>query len=260
MAQNKDQYFSKTLEKGLTILKLFDRDHSRRSLAEIAKVTGINKTSAYRFVNTLVELGYLTKSKRNKSLKLGPRAFVLGHNFVNSFDLLQGFKPVIDNTFMQHNITIDSALLYDQTLISIYRKEAPNIIYFRLPMIMSDLYARAMGKAVLAHFSDEDLTRFLAHIPRKRLTPHTVIDRDELVRELKLTRDRGYAVNNEEYVLGLICIGVPLMNYNTNTVAGAVSLDFPSSEYSLKTLERSYTGVLTKLASELSQIITAAEM
>jgi IclR family pca regulon transcriptional regulator len=72
-------------------------------------------------------------------LKLGPQAFVMGHNFIHSFDLLQGIKPLIDKTFIEHNITIDSALLYNYTLISLYRREAPNILSFRLPLVMEDL-------------------------------------------------------------------------------------------------------------------------
>ena len=74
-------YYSKTLEKGLIILDLFDRDHQHRGLSEISRLTGINKTSTYRLVNTLVQMGYLRKSIHNKSLRLGPRAFVLGHHF-----------------------------------------------------------------------------------------------------------------------------------------------------------------------------------
>jgi len=139
-------YYSKTLEKGLIILDLFDRDHQHRGLSEISRLTGINKTSTYRLVNTLVQMGYLRKSVNNKSLRLGPRAFVLGHHFFHGFDILQSVKPIIDKTFLEQRISIDSALLHEHRLISLYRREMPNLIYFRLPLIMEELYARAMGR------------------------------------------------------------------------------------------------------------------
>jgi len=66
MVNDSKQYFSSTLEKGRNILNLFDRDHASRRLSEISKITGINKTSVYRFVNTLVKLGYLRKSQNNR--------------------------------------------------------------------------------------------------------------------------------------------------------------------------------------------------
>ncbi|GAF80453.1 unnamed protein product, partial [marine sediment metagenome] len=43
-----DQYFSKTLEKGLTLLNLFDQDQTRLSIPEMSKSTDMNKASIYR--------------------------------------------------------------------------------------------------------------------------------------------------------------------------------------------------------------------
>jgi IclR family pca regulon transcriptional regulator len=192
------QYFSKTLEKGLIILDLFDRDHQHRSLTEISRLTGINKTSTYRLVNTLVQLGYLRKNINNKLLRLGPRAFVLGHHFFHGFDIFQSVKPIIDKTFLEQKISIDSALLHGSTLISLYRREMPNLIYFRLPLIMEELYARAMGKAILANLDPAELSNMLEKIQIKKLTPNTVLDKEEILKDIELTRIRGYSINNEE--------------------------------------------------------------
>jgi IclR family pca regulon transcriptional regulator len=260
MAIKNYQYFSKTLEKGLIILDLFDRDHQYRGLSEISRLTGINKTSTYRLVNTLVHLGYLRKSINNKSLRLGPKAFVLGHHFFHGFDIFQSVKPIIDKTSLEQKISIDSALLHGRTLISLYRREMANLIYFRLPLIMEELYARAMGKAVLANLDPAELSKILAEIQFKKHTPNTLPDKDAILKDIELTRSRGYSINNEEYVEGLICIGAPLMNFRENTVVGAVSLDFPTSEYSLDSIMKNFPGVLTKLASQLSETVTSIDI
>ena len=254
------QYYSKTLEKGLIILDLFDRDHQHRGLSEISRLTGINKTSTYRLVNTLVQMGYLRKSRHNKSLRLGPRAFVLGHHFFHGFDILQSVKPIIDKTFLEHKISIDSAILHGHTLISLYRREMPNLIYFRLPLIMDELYARAMGKAILTKLDPAELSNILTEVQIKKLTPKTLPDKEEILKDIELTRIRGYSINNEEYVEGLICIGAPLVNFREKTVVGAVSLDFPTAEYSLDSIMRNFPGVLTKLASELSETVTSVDI
>jgi len=117
-----------------------------------------------------------------------------------------------------------------------------------------------LGKAVLAQLEDAEMSSFFKSLQLKKLTPKTICTKEELLKDLKLTKNRGYSINDEEYIQGLICIGAPLINFNTKTVAGAVSLDFPSSELSLSAIERNYTGILTKLASELSGIITTADM
>ena len=138
-------------------------------------------------------------------------SFLLGHKFFHGFDILQSVKPIIDKTFLEHNISIDSALLDGNSLISLYRREVTNLLYFRLPLVMEDLHTRAMGKAVLAHLEQDDLESLLETIKYNKLTDTTITTRRELLADLEACRTRGYSINNEEYTKGLICIGAPLM-------------------------------------------------
>ncbi len=257
MSGKQDQYFSKTLEKGLSILNLFGRETPSRSLTEISTLTGINKTSTYRLVNTLIQLGYLRKST-DKSLRLGPKAFSMGHECFHGFDIYQGIKPIIDKTFFEHHISIDSALIDGYKLISLYRREMPNLVSFHLPLIMDELYARAMGKIVLANLAPDGLEHYFAGLAPRKLTPHTLVDIDEIRKDIRNTRTRGYSINDKEYMTGVISIGAPMMNLQTKSVVGAVSLDFPSKEYTLDAIEKQYISVLLTLATEASDLITTA--
>jgi len=67
--------FSKIIDKGLNILDLFRPEATSLSLKEIAEATGINRTSSFRFVDTLVQLGYPRKDPRLKLIKPGPSPF-----------------------------------------------------------------------------------------------------------------------------------------------------------------------------------------
>jgi DNA-binding IclR family transcriptional regulator len=258
MPSKQDQYFSKTLEKGLSILNLFGREHPSRSLTEISTLTGINKTSTYRMVNTLIQLGYLRKSLNDKSLRLGPKAFSLGHECFHGFDVYQGIKPIIDKTFFEHHISIDSALIDGYKLISLYRREMPNLVSFHLPLIMDELYARAMGKIVLANLDSAALDSYFSTLEPIRMTPRTLVDIQDIKADIKATKTRGYSINNMEYIAGVISIGAPMMNLTTKSVVGAVSLDFPSKDYPLESIEQQYIGVLLTLAGEASDLITNA--
>ena len=260
MPSKQDQYFSKTLEKGLSILNLFGRENPSRSLTEISILTGINKSSTYRLVNTLVQLGFLRKSITDKSLRLGPKAFSMGHECFHGFDIYQGIKPIIDKTFFEHHISIDSALIDGHKLISLYRREMPNLVSFHLPLIMDELYARAMGKIVLANVEPDELEHYFASLAPRRLTPQTLVDIEEIRKDIRNTRTRGYSINDREYMTGVISIGAPMMNLQTKSVVGAVSLDFPSKEYSLEAIEKQYISVLLTLATEASNLVTTAGM
>ncbi len=258
MPDKKDQYFSKTLEKGLSILSLFNREHPSRTLTEISKLTGINKTSTYRLVNTFVQLGLLRKSKNDKSLRLGPRAFAFGQECFHGFDIYLGIKPIIDRTFFEHKISVDSALVDQNKLISLYRREMPNLAYFRLPLIMDDLYARAMGKVVLAGWTEAELETYLSKIQFSKTVPNVLMDSESVIVEIKRTQNRGYSINNEEYIMGVISIGAPIRNLTSQKVVGAVSLDFPTQEYTLDKIKEKYLSILMRLADETSELVTSA--
>jgi DNA-binding IclR family transcriptional regulator len=68
-------YFSKSLEKGLKILSLFNRDNPVMTQSQIAKTLDLNMTSTYRYINTLVELGYLEKDAKTKEIRPASCAF-----------------------------------------------------------------------------------------------------------------------------------------------------------------------------------------
>ena len=259
MSGPSDSYFSKTLEKGLAILSLFDRNHPHISLAAISHKLGINKTSTYRFVNTLVRLGYLKKNPETKQLRLGPRALLMGHNFFQGFELLHSVKPLIDQIFKKERIAIDSALFDGEALLALYRRESADTIFFRQPPRNKDLHARAMGKAVLSGFSREEVLNFIKPIGLKRHTDKTIVNEESLLTELDATRIRGYSLNNEEFIPGLIAIGAPLKNFQLNKVVGAVSFDFSTNNYSIDMIQNEYADAIKKLANDISEIVTTAD-
>jgi IclR family pca regulon transcriptional regulator len=259
MASDPNVYFSKTLEKGLSILGLFDKDHSRRTLSEIARLAGINKTSTYRLVNTLVLLGFLSKNPRSKALRLGPKALLFGHTIIQGYELLHMVKPLIDEVHRLCNVTIDSTLVDGQTLLALYRREASSTLFFRQPLASEDLHARATGKAVLSRMDQGELETYLAKAPYKKFTPNTIDQADVLLQQIEEARNRGYSINNEEYFQGLICIGAPLINFQTNKVTGAISFDLPASEYTTESLISTYAGQVTKLANDISELVTMNE-
>jgi IclR family pca regulon transcriptional regulator len=255
MDKESNQYFSLTLEMGLRILNLFNQDNPSMSLKGIADDLGINKTSAYRFVNTLVKLGYLRKDSQTKILKLGSKALALSYRIMRGFDFLQIIKPFIDETYTKYNVTIDSALLDGDTLVTLYRREVKNTLTFRLPMADSSLHCSALGKAALAFLPRRQMLKIIGRLPLVKKTNSTITKKKDLLADLERTRRRGYSLNNEEYIRGLIAIGAPLINVDTKQVVGVISFDFSTVQHSLTLIERKYAKVILKLAKDISGII-----
>ena len=86
-------------------------------------------------------------------------------------------------------------------------------------------------------------------------TKHSITDKETLLKDLEITRKRGYAINNEEYIIGAISIAAPFINMETKRAYGAVSLGFTAFEHNQADIERDYANTVCNLAKEISQII-----
>jgi IclR family pca regulon transcriptional regulator len=253
-----DSYFSSSLEKGLNILRLFSRDRSTWNLTQIAKSIGINKTSTFRFVNTLVQLGYLKKHPQTKLISLGPQVLGLALAFSQTEKLSDIARAFIDEISEAYRLTVELALFEEDVLVVVYRREARDELVPRFPVTRTAqrFYCTALGKAVLAHLPQKELMNTLKKIPFVRKTPYTIVDRGKFLADLQKTRERGYALNNEEWILGLTAIGAPILNLHTNKVVGGVSFDFSANRSSIKAIQEKYAKLILKLARDISEAVT----
>jgi DNA-binding IclR family transcriptional regulator len=75
--------------------------------------------------------------------------------------------------------------------------------------------------------------------------------------ELDKTRERGYAVANEEFLPGLIAIGVPVINLDTGVSMGSVSFDFSTIQQTVDSMVETYAELLMQLGGNISRTLTA---
>jgi DNA-binding IclR family transcriptional regulator len=252
-----DHYFSKSLEKGLKILSLFHEQKSTYSQTEISRILGLNMTSTYRFINTLVQLGYLNKDAGTKKLKLGVRALALSSTLLRTFDHHRIIRSLIDDVFEKYNITVDVALRVDDALAIVYRREAEDTLIHRLPSVSRSWHATALGKAFLAYLPAEERTSLIETLSMERRTDRTITTKATLSAELDKTRERGYAVANEEFLPGLIAIGVPVINLDTGVSMGSVSFDFSTIQQTVDSMVETYAELLMQLGGNISRTLTA---
>lgn len=250
---NRNQYFSKTVEKGLQILALVSQAEKPLSRAEISKATGINMTSTYRIIDTLISLGYLRKDSLTKRVVVGPEAFVVGQHLVQNFDIRSAIKPLLDNFYEEHHVTVDSAIYFENKLLLIYRCISNHIVKQNMPTMSTDLFhCTALGKAVLAWLPLSELETFLTKMDFRKLTPNTITSKSALAKDLDATRRRGYSINDEELLPGIISIGTPILYRNANRPSGAICFDFSTNEHTLQTVTDRYAQRLLELAAQIS--------
>jgi DNA-binding IclR family transcriptional regulator len=112
------------------------------------------------------------------------------------------------------------------------------------------LHADGAGK-VLAAYADDALRERLLKEGLEKLTSNTHTDRKRFLAEMAKVRKQGFAVDNEEYIKGIICFGAPVFNY-AGEVAGAICCSVLTIHYTLKELEEKIGPRLLETAKRIS--------
>lgn len=249
-------YFSKSLEKGLKILALFNQDNPVLTQSEIAKRLGMNMTSTYRYINTLEELGYLEKDLKTKEIRPTILCLIFCNNLMRATDHLRLIKTVVDRFHSENNISIDVVLVVGDSIRRIYNREAEETLTYRLPESSRHcLHNTALGKAYLSSLPDDRLIEKIATMTLAPRTEKTIVDKHALLEDIKAAKSRRYAISEEEYLPGLIAIGAPLIDPITGSGVGAVSFDFSMLQHDAKKICASFGVEIVETARILSELL-----
>ncbi len=240
----------------MKILSLFNRDSPVMTQSQIAKTLDLNMTSTYRYINTLVELGYLEKDSKTKEIRPAILCLLFCANLMRATDHLRLIKEVVDRIHGEKNISIDVAFAVDDTLVRIYYRGADETLTYSLPdFSKNSLHNTALGKAYLSGLPNELIAEKIADMDLVPKTTKTIVDKRILFKELKKAKARQYAMSEEEYLPGLITISAPLFDPLTGKGVGAVCFDFSLLQHSADDVKAKYGDMIRETARTLSELL-----
>ena len=249
-------YFSKSLQKGLKILSLFNRETRVLTQSAIAKRLDLNMTTTFRYINTLVEMGYLEKDAQTKEIRPAISCLLLCTNLMRATDHLRLIKEVVDQIHGAYNISIDLAFVVDDMLMRIYHRAAEETLTYSLPDLSRGcLHNTALGKAYLSSLAPELMRAKVAALTLTPKTDRTIVDTQGLVAQLSRAKTQRYIMCEEEYLPGLITIGAPLFDPLTGQGVGAVCFDFSVLQHSADEIRIQYARKIIETAERLSKLL-----
>lgn len=207
-----NKYLLSTLVKAKKILDLV-QEQKVVTLNEVKQEFNLNSTTAFRLLYSLTELGFLVKNKRNYTLK---NYFSRPKNIQEiNWNVVPFLKPIVDEYHLSAyvGIVLESNIVISQVIPTSQHYEDYHRLGESLPLNMT-----AMGKCALA-FSNFDLQQnVFAQSDFESKTANTLTDPLSLINALKVIRQQGYALDDEEKELQFCCLAVPLCK-NQNLVA-----------------------------------------
>jgi DNA-binding IclR family transcriptional regulator len=216
------------ITKVLHILELLDATPAGLQLKEIAKKTGINKSTAHRFVSHLEAEAYLFRDMSG-TYTLGPKLTRLGNGISFQATLCKICRPTLEHLWKTTGETINLAVLDGSDVL--YLDILETLHTFRLVSkigMRRPFHCTSLGKAIVANLDDEQAKEELfARVQfDEGKTLRSITSLGRLKRDLINIRDRGYAIDEGEAVTGVRCFGAAIIGAD-GKVVGGISISGP---------------------------------
>lgn len=222
------------------------------ALRDLAEHLELPKSSVHRLLAILKDAGYVAQDPLTERYELGTQAFRLGATALRSHSLAQVAHPFLRALVEKTGESVHLATRdQDRTLIVDRLESDLQIIRAVSPVgARTPLHATGAGKALLAWLSEDERGALIARLPLERRTPRTITEPAALERELAATRARGYAIDDEESLLGVRCVAVPIRDVRGRPVA-SISITAPKQRVPRERLTE-----LASLAKETAEEIS----
>jgi DNA-binding IclR family transcriptional regulator len=225
-AASEDRYHSRTIERALDALESFESSSAALSLKQISAITGQPEASLYRVLLTLQKRGYLSQSG-DGTYQLA-RKVLYGRVLDDADNLRMLARPVLEDLARRFDETASLSYFFKHYIQVLDTVESFHT--FRITNRAGRIippHCSAMGKAILAFQTDESADILMEAYGLVSRTERTLTDRQILRAELAAVRERGWACDREESVLGGICFGSAIFDSARNAIA-ALSVSTPT--------------------------------
>ena len=230
-------YISGSIKKALAIIECVGKSPKPLKSSEVANLTKLERATAFRILTYLTSLGYLFKDVTNNLYSLGHKIFEFGDK--------SDFLKTLTSYSIDHirDLSRETQLI---TYLAVL--EGPHIVYCdkvgpsgesapRSFRMRQDAHSTALGKAMLAYKSFEELKEIYKTYTLHQHTENTIPSLDKLYTQLRKVRKDGYSTNEAEtfnYIYGL---GAPILDKRNRAIA-AISLSGTKSTINVKNIPK----------------------
>lgn len=217
---------TQAVRRAIALLKAFDDQRPVWGLSELARETGLNKTTTHRLLAVLEREGLLGRAADGERYVLGPEIVVLGGRALRANNLRAVARPELERLAAETGETASLEIPAGREMLVIDEIVGGHLMS-GVPDLGSrwPLHASSTGLVTLAYLP-EAAARALLPTSLRPVTAHTITARGELWAELDAVRSRGYSIGDETLEVGLIAIAAPVFNHDGQVVA-AVSIAGP---------------------------------
>ena len=211
----------------LKIMELLVNHPQGIGLTKIAKSLSLSSPSVHRFMSILMEEGWVDQNQHKKYF-LTFKITSLGEKYLRKQEIREIAHPFLLKLRDQVGETIHLGVLQGNLIVYLDKIDSKQTIQLASHVGSSvPCHCTALGKIILAFSDEEKVKSILSTVEWIKYTENTIDNIDDFVKELFLTKERGYSIDNVEWERGIRCFAAPIMNYEKKVIA-AVSVSGPA--------------------------------
>jgi Transcriptional regulator len=218
---------NKSAARAIDILTLLVNSSKALTQLEISEVLDIPRSSTFELIYTLMDKGVIEfENKELKTFKLSIKMFEMGSAVLKNMDLYQVSRPFLEKLSKETNETVFMGCENQGEVVYLDRveKAATSITTAAGIGMRRPIHCTGFGKALLATYSDAKVREVWDRYDRtEAYTKTTITTYDALVKDLKVTRQRGFAIDNREREDEIFCVAAPIYD-RTDTAVAAISI------------------------------------
>lgn len=205
-------------------------DKKQATISELSRLSGFSQSTTQRIVNTLKYIKYIEQNPNNSEYFPSVKLYELGFKVNNNLAIKNISRPFLENLYNDVDETVNLGVLHHNSVIYVDKIVSKSPLRVELEIgLRFPIYSSALGKSIAA-FTDVEYSFDGMYI---KYTDKTITSDEELYSQLADIKKLGYAIDDEEYVKGLVCISVPILNPNNIAIA-SISISMPKERYDYK--------------------------
>lgn len=220
-----------SVQKALDILALFDKTHEELGNAEIARMVNLPVGTASGLIYTLKVNHYLDQNPVNRKYRLGLKLAERTAVLMDQLDLRKVSASFLEELRDWCGESVNLGVRDGNEIVYIERMFGNHSLGIRSELgRRGPLHSTSLGKAILAFVSESEKLAFFEQNNFVQMTPLTIIDPQKFKQELELTRQRGYAIDEQENEMGGRCVGAPIFDRHGYPIA-SISISVPIQRF-----------------------------
>lgn len=209
-----------SVERALSILETLARNPQPMSVIEIGAAVGIQRTTLYALINTLVAEGYVLRGEDGR-VTVSSKLYELSSMYPSRLPIVHRSSRHITEMSERYRVAVRLSVCTEAGHVVTVASSAPAFHVSNVAPQGGELalHATSTGKLLLAHLPPEEARGRMESCHMERYTAYTITDREDLARDVDEVAQRGYARDEREYLDDTTCLSFPILSREKRLIA-----------------------------------------